>query len=71
MELVVAILLTMFGAVSVVKPRWIAAIDRRQKAAGTTRHPEDIEFSDGHYGFIQIVGFFIGAFGLIVTLRLL
>ncbi|MCL9817017.1 hypothetical protein [Natronocalculus amylovorans] len=52
-----------------MKPEWIVMIDRRQKAAGTTRRSEEIEFTDGHYVFIQVVGFFIGVFGLVYTLR--
>ena len=69
MMTIVPAFLLLFGIICVVKPEWIVMNDRRQKAAGTTRRSEEIEFTDGHYVFIQVVGFFIGVFGLVYTLR--
>lgn len=65
----VPVLLFIYGLVSVLKPEWMMAIHRRQKAAGTTNRPEDIEPSDGAYLLNYIAGVFFVIFGLIFTLR--
>lgn len=65
----IPVLLLVFGLISVIKPEWIVAVHRRQKAAGTTQHPENIEATDGVYVLIQAAGGFFLIFGLVFTLR--
>lgn len=66
---VVPLLLLAFGLVSVPKPEWMMPIHRRQKAAGTTHHPDDIEPSEGVYALNYVAGLFCILFGLVFTLR--
>jgi hypothetical protein len=66
---VVPLALAVFGAVAVVRPQWVAAIDRRQKAAGTTRRPSEIEMSAGYYAVVQVAGIALLLFGVAFTLR--
>lgn len=66
---VVPVLLLGFGLIAVLKPNLVAAIDRRQKAAGTTRNARDIEMTNFYYAVVRIVGFFFIVFGLVYTLR--
>lgn len=66
---VVPILLLIFGLISVIAPEWIAAVHRRQKAAGTTQRPEEIEPSDGFYALTRISGLFFVLFGLVFTIQ--
>lgn len=66
---VIPVLLLLFGFIAVFKPKWVAAIDRRQKAAGTTRSPQDIEMSESYYGIIRIAGIGFILFGLIFTVQ--
>lgn len=63
------VLLLAFGIVAVSKPEVVAVIDRRQKAAGTTRRPSDIEMSESYDVVVRIVGVGLALFGLIFTLR--
>lgn len=65
----VPVLLLAFGVIALVKPELVAVIDRRQKAAGTTRHPSEIEMSGSYYAVVRIVGIGLTLFGLIFTLR--
>lgn len=65
----VPIILFSFGLVAALKPDWVAAIDRRQKAAGTARRPEDVEMSDGYYALVRGVGTVLVLFGAVFTLR--
>lgn len=57
------------GLVAIGKPEWVAAIDRRQKAAGTTRRASDIEMSETYYAFIRIAGIGFALFGFVFTVR--
>lgn len=66
---VIPVLLLVFGVTAVLKPELVAAIDRRQKASGTTRRPEDIEMTDGYYSFIRVIGSLFVLFGVVFTLR--
>lgn len=52
----IPVLLLVVGIVAAFKPQWIAAIDRRQKAAGMTRRPRDIEMSDTYYSVVRAEG---------------
>ncbi len=63
------LLLLGYGLVSVLKPEWMMAIHRWQKAVGTTNRPEDIEPSDGAYLLNYLAGVFFLLFGLVFTLR--
>lgn len=66
---VVPVLLLIFGLISALKPAWVVAISRRQKAAGTNKNPRDIEMTDTHYGVTRIAGIAFLVFGLIFTLQ--
>ena len=65
----IPVLLFIFGLVTVGKPEWVAALDRRQKAAGTTRHPREIEMSETYYGLVRLAGIGFTIFGLVFILR--
>lgn len=62
-------LLLVFGLVAVIKPEWVAALDRRQKAAGTTRRPSDVEMSDTYYAIVRVAGAGFVVFGLVFDVR--
>jgi hypothetical protein len=65
----VPVLLLAVGITAVVKPGWVGAIDRRQKATGTTRRPGEVELSDSYYVVVRLVGGGLAVFGLVFTLR--
>lgn len=65
----IPVLLFVFGLVAVSKPDWVAAIDRRQKAAGTTRSPRDVEMSETYYGLIRLAGIGVTLVGLLFIVR--
>lgn len=65
----VPVLLLAFGIVATVAPELVAAVDRRQKAAGTTRRPSEIEMSASYYVVVRTVGVGLALFGLVFTLR--
>lgn len=66
---VIPVVLLVFGIVALTKPEWVAMIDRRQKAAGTTRRSGDIEMSETYYTIVRVAGLGFTLFGLIFTLR--
>ncbi|WP_435320299.1 DUF6199 family natural product biosynthesis protein [Haloarchaeobius sp. TZWSO28] len=66
---IVPVLLFVFGLVAVGKPEWIAAIDRRQKAAGTTRSPDDVEMSETYYAVVRLAGVGFTLIGLLFIVR--
>lgn len=66
---VLPLVLLGFGLLSVFKPEWIAVVHRRQKAAGTTRKPRDIEVTESWLRVTQIAGVAFVLFGLLFTLR--
>lgn len=59
----VPLLLCLTGVVAFFKPAWIAAIDRRQRAAGTTRRSRDVEMSEGYVAFVRVVGIIFALVG--------
>jgi hypothetical protein len=63
------VLLFVFGLIAMGKPEWIAAVDRRQKAAGTTRSPSDVELSETYYAIVRIAGAGFALFGLLFILQ--
>lgn len=65
----VPVLLFVFGLVAVGKPEWIAAIDRRQKATGTTRSPDEVEMSETYYVVIRLAGVGFALLGLLFLVR--
>lgn len=65
----VPVLLLAIGVVALAKPELVAVIDRRQKAAGTTRRPSEIELSESYYLVVRIVGIGLTLFGVMFTLR--
>ena len=65
----IPVLLFVFGFIVMMKPEWVAAIDRRQKAAGTTRRPSDIETSETYYAFVRITGVGFTLFGFLFIVR--
>lgn len=65
----IPVLLFVFGLIASSKPDWVAAIDRRQKAAGTTRRPSDVEMGDTYYAVVRIAGVFSTLFGLLFIIR--
>ena len=62
-------LLLVFGVVAAVRPGLVAAVDRRQKAAGTTRQPEDVELSATYYTVVRLAGVAFALFGLVFVVR--
>jgi hypothetical protein len=66
---IVPVILFVFGLVALGKPEWVAAIDRRQKATGTTRRPDEIEMTDTYYVVIRLFGAAFAFFGLVFILR--
>lgn len=66
---IVPLALLAFGLVAVLRPEWVAALDRRQKASGTNRHPSDIEMDETYYVVVQVVGIGMALFGVVFTLR--
>lgn len=66
---VIPALLLIFGLVALGKPEWVALIDRRQKAAGTTRRPGTVEMSDTYYAVVRIVGSGFVLFGVVFLVR--
>lgn len=67
-DLIPALLLA-FGLVAALRPEWVAAVDRRQKAAGTTRSPADVEMNETYYAIIRLAGVAFAVFGLVFFLR--
>jgi hypothetical protein len=65
----VPVLLLVFGIVAVVKPGWVAAIDCRQKAAGTSRKPSDVEMSETYHVVVRIADIGFVLFGLLFVVR--
>ena len=64
----VPFLVCLTGVVAVLKPGWIAAIDRRQRAAGTTRRSTDVEMSEGYVAFVRVVGAVLALVGGVLFL---
>ena len=65
----IPVLLFVFGIVAMGRPEWVAAVDRRQKAAGTTRRSSEIEMSETYYAVIRIAGVGFTLFGLAFIAR--
>jgi hypothetical protein len=65
----IPVLLVRFGAVSVLKPEWVATLHRRQKAAGTTRRPEDIETTETWIEVTRLSGLAFIGFGVLLTIQ--
>jgi hypothetical protein len=66
-DLVPAIVLAV-GIIALVKPEWIAAIDSRQRTAGTTRRSREVEMSDDYFVFVQIFGVLLALVGGVLFL---
>lgn len=66
---VVPVLLLVFGSISVLKPEWVAAVHRRQKAAGTTSRPSEIEVTGSWLALTRVTGVFFVLFGLYFASR--
>lgn len=64
----VPVLLLLFGVISLFKPHWMAAVHRRQKAAGTTNRPRDIEVTEGWIAFTRLAGLAFVLVGAVLTL---
>ena len=65
----IPVLLFVFGIVAMARPEWVAAVDRRQKAAGTTRRSSGIEMSKTYYTVIRLAGVGFTLFGLVFIAR--
>lgn len=65
----IPVLLFVFGLIALTKPDWVAAIDRRQKAAGTTRSPGDVKISETYYAVVRLAGIGFTLFGLLFIIR--
>lgn len=65
----VPVLLFVCGLIALGKPEWVAAIDRRQKAAGTTRRPEDIEMGETYYAVVRVAGVGLTLFGFLFIVQ--
>jgi hypothetical protein len=65
----IPVLLFTFGLIAMAKPEWVAAIDRRQKAAGTTRRPGDIEMGETYYAVVRMAGVGFTLFGLLFVVQ--
>lgn len=66
---VVPVLVLLVGLVAVVRPGWVAAVDRRQKAAGTTRRPADVELNETYYAVVRTAGVGLALLGLVLVVR--
>lgn len=66
---VIPVLLLVFGLVSAIKPEWIAVIHRRQKAAGTTHQPDEIEATETWLGVTRIGGIVFILIGFLLTIQ--
>ena len=66
---IIPVVLAVFGLVAVWKPEWVATVDRRQKAAGTTRRPDEIEMSETYHVVVRLAGVAFLLFGVVFTLR--
>lgn len=62
----VPLLVFVVGVVGLLRPGWIAAIDSRQRAAGTTRRSRDVEMSAGYYAFVRVVGGLLALVGAVL-----
>lgn len=66
---IIPALLLVVGLVALGKPEWVAMIDRRQKAAGTTRRPSDVELTDTYYAVVRVAGLGLALVGLIFLIQ--
>ncbi len=65
----VPVVLFVGGLIAIGKPDWMAALDRRQKAAGTTRDPDEVEMDPTYYVLIRLLGVGFTLFGLLFIIR--
>jgi len=65
----IPVVLLVCGLIAIARPEWIAAVDRRQKAAGTTRHPSDVEMNETYHVVVRVAGVGFVVFGLVFVLR--
>lgn len=65
---VVPLLLLVFGLVSLLKPGWVAAVHRRQTAAGTTLDARAVDVTETWLAVTRITGLGFVLFGLYFTL---
>ncbi len=65
----VPLVILVFGTIAAIKPGWIAALHRRQKAAGTTTRPGDIEVSESFPAVVRLAGVAFALFGLFFVFR--
>ncbi len=67
---IVAVML-ITGIAAVVKPGWVAIVDRWYKAGGTSSRPGEIELSDTYYLVVRIVGIGLIVAGLVYGAQIL
>jgi len=66
---VVPVVVFVIGLVALVKPEWVANIDRKQKSLGTNRSPNTVEMSETYYLVVRIVGIICLSIGLIFIVQ--
>lgn len=65
---VIGLLLLTVGVVTLLRPEWIEAMDRRYKAAGTTLRPREVEMSAVYHLVVRATAVGFVLFGLALTL---
>lgn len=68
---ILVVVLLVIGVVAIVKPDWVAVIDRRYKATGTTSRPSEIELTETYYFVVRIVGVGFILTGLVYGIQIL
>lgn len=67
-QVVPGLLFLGLGLALVRKPELGARVDRWQKASGTRRRPDEVEFTENYYWFVRIGGMAFALFGFVVLL---
>jgi len=67
----IVVVLLVTGVVAVVKPEWVAIVDRRHKAVGTPSRPGQLELTETYYLVVRAVGVGFILTGLVYGIQLL
>ena len=57
------------GLIAMANPEWVAAIDRRRKASGTTGCPGAIEMGETYYAVVRMAGVGFTLSGLLFVVQ--
>lgn len=67
----IVLVLVVIGVVAIAKPEWVAVMDRRSKATGTTSRLDEIELNETYYLVVRIVGAGMNLTGLAYGIQIL